>query len=180
MSLHTHFSAAVGNSFGYTLIRLAGEGRNKSNSCLWLLARSVPTCPPEVDDAHGLFFVRGLIANMATIPKPVVPACDWREIDPLLTPQQVAKRLNTSLDWVWDHSSRKMPLVPVILIEFRDSWIVRFRLNRVPDCWWSTRRRVRFGLVGFLRNAASQRLKDDTSPQNGCCTVTCGYRARTI
>jgi hypothetical protein len=34
---------------------------------------------------------------MATIPKPVVPACDWRENDPLLTPQQVAKRLNTSL-----------------------------------------------------------------------------------
>jgi len=88
MSLHALFCAAVGNSFGYTLIRLAGEGRNKSNSCLSLLARSVPTCPPEVDDAHGLFFVRGLIANMATIPKPVVPACDWRENDPLLTPQQ--------------------------------------------------------------------------------------------
>jgi hypothetical protein len=34
--------------------------------------------------------------------------------------------------------------------------------------------------VSVLRNAASQRLKGDTSPQNGCCTVTCGYRARTI
>jgi hypothetical protein len=28
--------------------------------------------------------------------------------------EQVAKRLNTSLDWVWDHSSRKMPLLRVI------------------------------------------------------------------
>ena len=27
------------------------------------------------------------------------------ENDPLLTPEQVAKRLNTSVDWVWDHSS---------------------------------------------------------------------------
>jgi len=125
--IHTHFSAAVRNSFGYTLIRLAGEGRNKSNSCLSLLARSVPTCPPEVDDAHGLFFVRGLIANMATIPKPVVPACDWCENDSLLTPQQVAESLNTSLDWVWDHSLRKMPLLPVILIEFR-----RFLDSQVP------------------------------------------------
>jgi hypothetical protein len=90
--------------------RLAGE----SNSCFSLLARSVPPCGPEVEDAQGLYFVRELIANMATIPKPVVPACDWRENDPLLTPQQVAERLNTSLDWVWDHSSRKMPLLPVI------------------------------------------------------------------
>ena len=35
-------------------------------------------------------------------------------IDALLTPEQVAKRLNTSLDWVWDHSSRKVPLLPAI------------------------------------------------------------------
>ena len=36
--------------------------------------------------------------------------------DALLTPEQVAKRLNTSIDWVWDHSSRKLPLLPVIRI----------------------------------------------------------------
>jgi len=39
-----------------------------------------------------------------------------REYDVLLTPEQVAKRLNTSIDWVWDHSSRKAPLLPVIRI----------------------------------------------------------------
>ena len=32
----------------------------------------------------------------------------------LLTPEQVARRLNTSVDWVWDHSSRRTPLLPVI------------------------------------------------------------------
>jgi hypothetical protein len=32
----------------------------KSNSCLSLLVRSVPTCGPEVDDAHGLYLVRGI------------------------------------------------------------------------------------------------------------------------
>jgi hypothetical protein len=83
---------------------------------------------------HGLYFVRGLIANMATIPKPVVPASDWRENDPLLT-QQVAERLNTSLDWVWDHSSRKMPLLPVI--RFGDgpgrAGMLRYRASKIEE-----------------------------------------------
>ena len=77
----------------------------------------------------------GLIANMATIPKPVVPACDWHENDPLLTPQQVAERLNTSLDWVWDHSSRKMPLLPVI--RFGDgpgrAGMLRYRASKIEE-----------------------------------------------
>jgi len=34
--------------------------------------------------------------------------------EPLLTAEDVAKRLNVSTDWVWDHSSRKKPLLPVI------------------------------------------------------------------
>jgi hypothetical protein len=37
---------------------------DKFSSCLSLLARSVPPCGPEVDDANGLYFVRELIANM--------------------------------------------------------------------------------------------------------------------
>jgi transposase len=72
---------------------------------------------------------------MATIPKPVVPACDWRENDPLLTPQQVAERLNTSLDWVWDHSSRKTPLLPVI--RFGDgpgrAGMLRYRASKIEE-----------------------------------------------
>jgi predicted DNA-binding transcriptional regulator AlpA len=36
------------------------------------------------------------------------------EVEPLLTADDVAKRLNVSTDWVWDHSSRKRPLLPVI------------------------------------------------------------------
>ncbi|MGC1871015.1 MAG: hypothetical protein WA700_08665 [Acidobacteriaceae bacterium] len=36
------------------------------------------------------------------------------EFEPLLTADEVAKRLNVSTDWVWDHSSRRKPLLPVI------------------------------------------------------------------
>lgn len=36
------------------------------------------------------------------------------EVEQLLTAEDVAKRLNVSTDWVWDHSSRKKPLLPVI------------------------------------------------------------------
>jgi predicted DNA-binding transcriptional regulator AlpA len=35
-------------------------------------------------------------------------------VESLLTAEGVAKRLNVSTDWVWDHSSRKKPLLPVI------------------------------------------------------------------
>ena len=34
--------------------------------------------------------------------------------EPLLTVEDVARRLNVSRDWVWDHSSRKKPMLPVI------------------------------------------------------------------
>jgi len=72
---------------------------------------------------------------MAAIPKPIGPADDWREYDPLLTPEQVAKRLNTSLDWVWDHSSRKAPLLPVI--RFGDgpgrAGMLRYRASKIDE-----------------------------------------------
>lgn len=35
-------------------------------------------------------------------------------VDPLLTVEDVAERLKVSRDWVWDHSSRKAPYLPVI------------------------------------------------------------------
>jgi hypothetical protein len=128
MPLHTHFSAAVGNSFGYTL-KFASpvrEGINQIRACrFWREAsrpavqkstmRTVYISSGGVNSKHGHDSETGCTAS------------DWRENDPLLTPQQVAERLNTSLDWVRDHSSRKMPLLPVILIEFR-----RFLDSQVP------------------------------------------------
>lgn len=74
------------------------------------------------------------------------------ESDPLLTPEQVAKRLNTSVDWVWDHSSRKLPLLPAIrfgggpgragLLRYRASKIEEFiaeqerlSVTRRPRSW---------------------------------------------
>jgi hypothetical protein len=35
-------------------------------------------------------------------------------LDRLLTAEDVAERLNVSKDWVWDHSSRRLPHLPVI------------------------------------------------------------------
>jgi helix-turn-helix protein len=56
--------------------------------------------------------------------------------DALLTPEQVARRLNVSPDWVRDHSSRKNPRLPVIrlgggpgragLLRYRASQIEKF------------------------------------------------------
>ena len=56
--------------------------------------------------------------------------------DRLLTPEQVAERLNVSPDWVRDHSSRKTPRLSVIrlgggpgragLLRYRASDIERF------------------------------------------------------
>src|ERR1019366_6951486 len=53
------------------------------------------------------------------------------EVEPLLTAEDVAKRLNVSTDWVWDHSSRKKPLLPVIRVgdgalRYRSSGIEAF------------------------------------------------------
>jgi predicted DNA-binding transcriptional regulator AlpA len=53
------------------------------------------------------------------------------EIEPLLTADEVAKRLNVSTDWVWDHSSRRKPLLPVIrmgdgTLRYRPSGIEAF------------------------------------------------------
>ena len=55
--------------------------------------------------------------------------------DPLLTPQQVAKRLSVSVDWVWDHSSRRTPLLPVIRIGDGPgrTGILRYRASKVED-----------------------------------------------
>jgi hypothetical protein len=53
------------------------------------------------------------------------------EFEPLLTAEDVARRLNVSTDWVWDHSSRRKPLLPVIrmgdgTLRYRPSGIEAF------------------------------------------------------
>ena len=58
--------------------------------------------------------VQELISDMAGDPKMIRDMSNPGECDPLLTAEEVAKRLNTSVDWVWDHSSRKLPLLPAI------------------------------------------------------------------
>lgn len=53
------------------------------------------------------------------------------QTDPLLTVDDVASMLNVTKDWVWDHSSRKAPYLPVIRIgdgtlRYRQSQIEAF------------------------------------------------------
>lgn len=50
--------------------------------------------------------------------------------DPLLTADEVAERLNVSTDWVWDHSSRKSPYLPVIRI---GDGMLRYRRSQIEE-----------------------------------------------
>ena len=50
--------------------------------------------------------------------------------DPLLTVDDVARRLNVSRDWVWDHSSRKTPRLPVIRM---GDGTLRYRSSRIEE-----------------------------------------------
>jgi predicted DNA-binding transcriptional regulator AlpA len=50
--------------------------------------------------------------------------------DALLTVEEVAQRLNVSKDWVWDHSSRKAPYLPVIGM---GDGVLRYRFSEVEE-----------------------------------------------
>jgi predicted DNA-binding transcriptional regulator AlpA len=50
--------------------------------------------------------------------------------DPLLTVEDVAARLNVTKDWVWDHSSRKAPYLPVIRMS---DGVLRYRASEVEE-----------------------------------------------
>jgi len=50
--------------------------------------------------------------------------------DPLLTAEDVAERLNVTKDWVWDHSSRKTPFLPVIRVS---DGTLRYRASRIEN-----------------------------------------------
>lgn len=56
-------------------------------------------------------------------------------VDPLLTAEEVAAKLKVSTDWVWDHSSRRLPYLPVIrmsdgALRYRASGIEEFLRER--------------------------------------------------
>jgi len=50
--------------------------------------------------------------------------------DPLLTVEDVAERLKVTKDWVWDHSSRKAPFLPVIRM---GDGTLRYRASRIEE-----------------------------------------------
>jgi predicted DNA-binding transcriptional regulator AlpA len=52
------------------------------------------------------------------------------QVDPLLTVEDVAERLNVTKDWVWDHSSRKAPYLPVIRMS---DGVLRYRASEVDE-----------------------------------------------
>jgi predicted DNA-binding transcriptional regulator AlpA len=52
------------------------------------------------------------------------------QMDPLLTVEDVAERLNVTKDWVWDHSSRKPPYLPVIRI---GDGTLRYRMSQIEE-----------------------------------------------
>jgi predicted DNA-binding transcriptional regulator AlpA len=52
------------------------------------------------------------------------------QTDPLLTAEDVAERLNVTKDWVWDHSSRKAPYLPVIRMS---DGVLRYRASDVEQ-----------------------------------------------
>jgi len=51
-------------------------------------------------------------------------------VDPLLTAEDVALRLRVSKDWVWDHSSRRLPYLPVIRMS---DGALRYRASKIEQ-----------------------------------------------
>ena len=75
--------------------------------------------------------VNGTAANVqAETPTKTLGAEDAQKKDPLLTAEAVAQRLNVTKDWVWDHSSRKAPYLPVIRM---GDGTLRYRASRIEE-----------------------------------------------
>ena len=55
---------------------------------------------------------------------------DRSDAKPLLTPEDVARRLNVSRDWVWEHPSRKSPYLPVIRVS---DGALRYRASQIEE-----------------------------------------------
>ena len=89
------------NGCGNQLAEFAGPGKNRGLVCL------TPGCDLQDVDMEPTEF------EMET-PKPQLPS-DRTSI-PLLPPARVAHRLQVSVAWVRDHSSRKYPRLPVVRV----------------------------------------------------------------
>jgi hypothetical protein len=97
--------------------------------------------------------------------------------DPLLTVEDVALRLRVSKDWVWDHSSRKLPYLPVIrmsdgVLRYRASGIGRVSERAGTGLQFKAQAPVKWGrpLVPStqkLRNKLESRTKKDGSGHEG-------------
>lgn len=65
----------------------------------------------------------------------VITMSELEAVDALLTAEDVALKLKVSKDWVWDHSSRRVPYLPVIrmsdgALRYRASGIEEFLKER--------------------------------------------------
>jgi predicted DNA-binding transcriptional regulator AlpA len=100
--------------------------------------RVVPNRSKEV---KNLTFVRGCVphsigrkqATVTALETPMALNAMVQQMplrEPLLTVEDVAQRLNVTKDWVWDHSSRKAPYLPVIRMS---DGVLRYRLSEVEE-----------------------------------------------
>ena len=60
----------------------------------------------------------------------VITMSEGETVDPLLTAEEVALRLKVSKDWVWDHSSRRLPYLPVIRMS---DGVLRYRASGIEE-----------------------------------------------
>jgi predicted DNA-binding transcriptional regulator AlpA len=60
----------------------------------------------------------------------VQPIFQAQQADQLLTAEDVAERLKVSKDWVWDHSSRRLPNLPVIRMS---DGVLRYRASQIEE-----------------------------------------------
>jgi len=63
-------------------------------------------------------------------PMPINESLLSMDKDPLLSVEDVAVRLKVSRDWVWDHSSRKTPYLPVIRMS---DGVLRYRASQIEE-----------------------------------------------
>jgi predicted DNA-binding transcriptional regulator AlpA len=73
-------------------------------------------------EVHGRSAGRSLQRGAQVLPE--------AQPDPLFTVEDVASRLNVTKDWVWDHSSRKHPYLPVIRMS---DGTLRYRASKIEE-----------------------------------------------